>query len=76
MSELGLLSYLGIEVKQGSSSISIGQRVYAEKLLERSGTADCKPCATPMEWLKLTKASTVEKVSTTMYQSIVAGCAT
>jgi hypothetical protein len=44
MSDLIELSYyLGIEVKQGSDSISLGQRAYAEKLLERGSTADCKP---------------------------------
>jgi len=40
---------LDIEVKQGSDSICLGQRAYLEKLLERGGIADSKPCATPME---------------------------
>ena len=75
MSDLGVLSYyLGIEVKQGKEALTLGQSAYTSKLLERSGMADCKPCATPMEWrLKLTKASTVAKVDATLYQSIVDG---
>ncbi|CAA0841943.1 cysteine-rich RLK (RECEPTOR-like protein kinase) 8 [Striga hermonthica] len=75
MSDLGQLSYyLGIEVKQGRDSITLCQRGYARKLLERSGMADCKSCATPMEErLKLTKASTAAKVDATLYRSIVGG---
>jgi hypothetical protein len=71
----GQLSYyLGIEVKQGSDSISLGQRAYAEKLLERGDMADCKPCATPMEErLKLSKHSTAAKVDATRYRSIIGG---
>ena len=42
MSDLDALSYyLGIEVRQGKEHISLGQRAYAEKLLERSGMAEC-----------------------------------
>jgi hypothetical protein len=75
MSDLGALSYyLGIEVKQGKDAITLGQRAYAEKLLERSGMADCKPSATPMEKrIKLSKQSTTEKVDATHYRSIVGG---
>jgi hypothetical protein len=61
-------------VKQGSDSISLGQCAYAEKLLERGGMADCKPCATPMEErLKLSKHSTAAKVDATRYRSIIGG---
>ena len=50
MSVLGALSYyLGIEVRQGKEELMLGQSVYALKLLERSGMAECKPCVTPME---------------------------
>ena len=75
MSDLGALSYyLGIEVRQGKQSISLGQRAYAEKLLERGGMAEFKPCATPMdEQLKLSKHSTAAKVDATRYRSIVGG---
>ena len=42
MSDLGALSYyLDIEVRQGKEHISRDQRAYAEKLLERSGMAEC-----------------------------------
>jgi hypothetical protein len=69
MSDLGLLTYyLSIEVKQGRSYITLCQRVYAQKLLERSGMADYKPCQTPMEErLKLSKARTMAKVDVTHY---------
>ena len=75
MSDLGALSYyLSIEVRQGKEHISLGQRAYAEKLLERSGMAECKPCATPMEErLKLSKHSMATKVDATRYRSIVSG---
>ena len=50
MSDLGALSYyLGIEVKQGKEKVTLGQRAYALKLLERAGMTGCKPMATPME---------------------------
>ena len=74
MSDLGALSYyLGIEVRQGKEALTLGQSMYASKLLERSSMAECKPCVTPMERLKLTKASTVAKVDATLYQSIIGG---
>ena len=69
MSDLGALSYyLGIEVRQGKEALMLGQSVYASKLLERSGMAECKPCVTLMEErLKLTKACTALKVDGTLY---------
>ncbi|XP_066317440.1 uncharacterized mitochondrial protein AtMg00810-like [Miscanthus floridulus] len=75
MSDLGTLSYyLGIEVRQGKEELTLGQSVYASKLLERNGMAECKPCVTSMgERLKLTKASTTAKVDATLYQSIIGG---
>ncbi|XP_066385173.1 uncharacterized mitochondrial protein AtMg00810-like [Miscanthus floridulus] len=75
MSDLDALSYsLNIEVRQGKQSISLGQRAYVEKLLERGGIAECKPCATPMEErLKLSKHSTIAKVDATCYRSIIGG---
>jgi hypothetical protein len=75
MTNLGTLSYyLGIEVRQGSRAVTLGQRAYARKLLERAGMANCKPAATPMEeWIKLSKQSATEKVDATHYRSIVGG---
>ena len=73
MSDLGALSYyLDIEVRQGKEALMLGQSVYACKLLEQSDMAECKPCVTLMEErLKLTKASTMEKVDARLYWTIV-----
>ena len=73
MSDLGALSYyLGIEVRQGKEELTLGQSVYASKLLERSGMVECKPCVTPMEErLRLTKARNTAKVDATLYRSII-----
>lgn len=73
MSDLGLLSfYLGIEVKQGTNSITLGQAAYARKLLEKAGMENCNFCSTPMEVrLQLSTRSTTEEVDATMYRSLV-----
>ena len=48
MSDLdALFYYIGIEVRQGKEELTLDQSVYALKLLERSGMAECKPCVTP-----------------------------
>jgi hypothetical protein len=75
MSDLGALSYyLGIEVKQRSGEMRLGQRAYTEKLIEHAGMAGCKLCATPMEeCLKLSRNSTAAKVDATLYRSIISG---
>jgi hypothetical protein len=50
MSDLGLLSfYLGIEVQQGSSGISLSQTTYASRILDKAGMANCNACTMPME---------------------------
>jgi hypothetical protein len=73
MSNLDLLHYyLGIEVKQSASGISLSQCAYAMKILERSGMTGCNPCHVPMETrLKLSKQSTQPLVDATAYQSII-----
>jgi hypothetical protein len=73
MSNLSLLHYyLGIEVKQSVSGISLSQDAYAMKLLERCGLARCNPYQTPMEaHLKLSKQSPQSLVDATAYRSIV-----
>jgi hypothetical protein len=73
MSDLGLLHYyLGIEVKQSASGISLSQDAYAMKILERSGMTGCNPCHVPMEArLKLSKQNTQPLVDATAYQSII-----
>jgi hypothetical protein len=57
MSDLNLLHYyLGIEVKQSASGISLSQGAYAMKILEGSDMTECNPCHVPMEArLKLSK---------------------
>jgi hypothetical protein len=73
MSDLGLLSfYLGIEVKQTGSSISLCQAAYAKKLLEKVGLGSCNPTQAPMEArFKLSKNSGTPDIDTTMYRSLV-----
>jgi hypothetical protein len=73
MSDLGLLHYyLGIEVKQSTSGISLSQCAYALKILERSGMTGCNLCHIPMEArLKLSKQSTQPLVDATIYRRIV-----
>jgi hypothetical protein len=60
MSDLGLLHYyLGIEVKQSTTGISLSQGAYAMKIFERSDMTRCNPCHVPMKaLLKLSKQST------------------
>jgi hypothetical protein len=60
MSDLSLLHYyLGIEVKQSASGISLSQGAYTMKILERSGMTGCNPCHVAMEaCLKLSKQIT------------------
>jgi hypothetical protein len=44
MSDLGLLLYyLGIEVCQNATNITLAQAGYAGKLLEHAGMAECNP---------------------------------
>ena len=69
MSNLNLLTF----GEARRDSITLCQRAYVGKLLERSGMADCKLCTTPMERLKPSKASTTVKVDVTCYRSIVGG---
>jgi hypothetical protein len=73
MSDLCLLHYyLGIEVKQNASGISLSQGAYAMKILEMSDMTGCNMCHVPMEArLKLSKQSTQPLVDATTYRSIV-----
>jgi hypothetical protein len=41
MSDLGLLSYLGIEVHQHSSGISLRQAAYTKRIVELGGLTSC-----------------------------------
>jgi hypothetical protein len=73
MSDLSLLHYyLGIEVKQSASGISLSQGAYAMKILERSDMTRCNLCHVPMEvHLKMSKQSTQPLMIATSYQSII-----
>ena len=64
MSDLGPLSfYLGIEVHQDDSGITLRQTAYAKRVVELAGLTDCNPALTPMEErLKLSRDSTAEEV--------------
>jgi hypothetical protein len=72
MSDLGHLSYLGIEVHQGDSGITLRQTAYAKRIVELAGLTDCNPALTPMEErLKLSRDSTTEEVDATQYRRLV-----
>jgi hypothetical protein len=67
MSDLGLLSfYLGIEVHQGNSGITLRQTAYAKRVVELDELTDRNPALTPMEErLKLSRDGTTEEVDAT-----------
>jgi hypothetical protein len=72
MSDMGLLSYLGIEVHQGDSGITLRQTAYAKRVIELAGLTDYNPALTPMEErLKLSRDSTAEEVDATQYRRLV-----
>jgi hypothetical protein len=73
MSDLGLLSfYLGIEVQQGSSGISLSQTTYAWRILDKAGMANCNDCTTPMEpRCKMSKQSATPPTPATEFQSLI-----
>nr|ABB47015.1 retrotransposon protein, putative, unclassified [Oryza sativa Japonica Group] len=73
MSDLGPLSfYLGIEVHQDDSGITLRQTAYAKRIVELAGLTDCNPALTPMEErLKLSHHSTTEEVDATQYRRLV-----
>jgi hypothetical protein len=67
MSDLGPLSfYLGIEVHQDDSGITLRHTTYVKRVIELAGLIDCNPALTPMEEkLKLSRDSTMEEVDAT-----------
>jgi hypothetical protein len=73
MSDLGPLSfYLGIEVHQDDSGITLQQTAYAKRVVELDGLTDCDPALTSMEErLKLSHDSTTEEVDATQYRRLV-----
>nr|GEW78634.1 ribonuclease H-like domain, reverse transcriptase, RNA-dependent DNA polymerase [Tanacetum cinerariifolium] len=77
MSDLVLLAYyLGIEVTQTGSDISIKQSAYANKILKEVGMIDCNETLIPMDLRKrLTKNNEGTLVNSTEYRSLI-GCLT
>ncbi|GJW14728.1 zinc finger, CCHC-type containing protein [Tanacetum coccineum] len=75
MSDLGLLSYyLGIEVNQQETGITLKQEAYARSILTKTRMIKCNPNKRPMEHkLKLTKDGEGELINPTEYRSIVGG---
>jgi len=73
MSDLGLLSfYLGIEVRQSASGISLSQAHYAKRILKLGDMVGCNSVHTPMEEkLKLSRESEAEEVNVTHYRRLV-----
>jgi hypothetical protein len=72
MSDLGPLSYLGIEVHQDDSEITLRQTAYTKRVVELAGLTDCNLALTPMEErLKLSRDSTTEEVDATQYRCLV-----
>jgi hypothetical protein len=72
MSDLGPLSYLGIEVHQDDSGNTLRQTAYAKHVVELAGLTDYNPALTPMEErLKLSRDSTTEEVDATQYRRLV-----
>ena len=73
MSDLGLLSfYLGIEVRQDASGMTLRQAHYAKRILELGNMAGCNPAHTPIEEKpKLSRESKAEEVDPTHYRWLV-----
>jgi hypothetical protein len=73
ISDLRPLSfYLGIEVHQDDSGITLRQIAYAKCVVELAGLTDCNSALTPIEEkLKLSRDSTTEEVDATLYRRIV-----
>jgi hypothetical protein len=73
MSDLGLLSYyLGLEVDQKGTEISIGQSAYAMKIVEQCKMTGCNSVDTPMEQrLKPVTAKPGTELDVTRYRSII-----
>jgi hypothetical protein len=73
MRDLGPLSfYLGIEVHQDDSGITLRQTAYTKRVVELAGLTDCNPALTQMEErLKLSCDSTTEEVDATQYHHFV-----
>ena len=73
MTELGLMkSFLGLEVRQGTSGIFVSQEAYSRDILKKNKMTDCNPVSTPMEpGAKLSRYDGGDRVDPTRYRSLV-----
>lgn len=73
MTDLGRMRYfLGIEVLQRTDGIFIGQRKYAQEMLERFNMSQCNPVQNPIvPGFKLTKDEEGVEVDGTIYRQMV-----
>ena len=73
MMELGLLHYfLGIEIQQSSSGITLSQPKYALDLLAQFHMSDCKVVSTPfLSSVKLEAKCSTPVVDATLYRQLV-----
>eukprot|EP00253_Pinus_taeda_P036552 PITA_36552 len=73
MTVMGLLNFfLGLEIHQRDSGITISQPKYARDLLARFHMSDCKPAATPfLSGIKLENGKDTPLVDCTLYRQLV-----
>ena len=73
MKDLGMMHYfLGMEVWQNASGISLGQGKYMIEILKRFGMMDCKAMTTLMASnLKLLSDASSEAVDAMMYRQMI-----
>eukprot|EP00253_Pinus_taeda_P034571 PITA_34571 len=73
MTDMGLLNFfLGLEIHQRDSGITISQPKYARDLLARFHMSDCKPAATPfLLGIKLENGKDTPLVDCTLYRQLV-----
>ena len=69
MTDTGLLNFfLGLEINQSCSGITISQPRYVKDLLARFHMSDCKPIATPfLSGIKLENGKDTPLVDCTLY---------
>jgi len=74
MTDLGEMKYfLGVEIRQSSKGIHIGQKKYAEEILKRFGLENCNGVKNPMVpgSNRLTKQEDGKKADATLFKQIV-----
>jgi hypothetical protein len=73
MTDIGLVTYfLGLEINQEDSGISISQQKYASGLLSKFNMDDCKPVASPFNFKeKLNEESGDGKADERLYRSLI-----